>query len=226
MSAVSTCGGTSRTACTAARSAGRGAGLVRGAPAARRGRPRAGRTADRSADHTGPGARTTTSSSRTPACRAAMPGSSGPTRDSGSRTWTRSTARRSKTEPARRFRAAVRRQPKCRSVTSGWCSSSRVTPAGSARAPWWSAPSSPIPAAAPKEDGPGGDRPAHRAGAPTRRLGAQAGATGRDETDWVLSNTRTGAYLRLDEREVFLWNADRRREHRAGPAVRLRGPLR
>ncbi|WP_405721272.1 FHA domain-containing protein [Streptomyces sp. NBC_01537] len=64
-----------------------------------------------------------------------------------------------------------------------------------------------FPAAAPEEEVPEATGPLT---ARVRRRGGWAlkqVPTGRDEPYWVLSNTRTGAYLRLDEREVFLWNA-------------------
>ncbi|MEU9994639.1 FHA domain-containing protein [Streptomyces sp. NPDC050848] len=55
----------------------------------------------------------------------------------------------------------------------------------------------------PEANGPLTARPRRRSGwalkqVPTDRPGAP---------HWVLSNTRTGVYLQLDEREVFLWNA-------------------
>lgn len=56
---------------------------------------------------------------------------------------------------------------------------------------------------APEAHGPLTARPRRRGGWALK----QVPTSGRAEPHWVLSNTRTGGYLRLDEREVFLWNA-------------------
>ncbi|MEV5973381.1 FHA domain-containing protein [Streptomyces sp. NPDC051921] len=57
----------------------------------------------------------------------------------------------------------------------------------------------------PEAHGPLTARPRRRGGWALKRLPADG--RGASEPQWVLSNTRTGVYLRLDEREVFLWNA-------------------
>ncbi|MDF2263911.1 FHA domain-containing protein [Streptomyces coacervatus] len=54
----------------------------------------------------------------------------------------------------------------------------------------------------PEATGPLTARPRRRSGWALKQV-----PTDRGEPGWVLSNTRTGVYLRLDEREVFLWNA-------------------
>ncbi|MFE5483846.1 FHA domain-containing protein [Streptomyces sp. NPDC056527] len=65
-----------------------------------------------------------------------------------------------------------------------------------------------LPAAVPEEEvpeatGPLTARPRRRSGWALKQVPADGGA----EPHSVLSNTRTGVYLQLDEREVFLWNA-------------------
>ncbi|HEY9371073.1 FHA domain-containing protein [Streptomyces sp.] len=55
----------------------------------------------------------------------------------------------------------------------------------------------------PEANGPLTARPRRRSGWALKRVPTG----GRGEPPWVLSNTRTGVYLQLDEREVFLWNA-------------------
>ncbi|MFJ7069635.1 FHA domain-containing protein [Streptomyces sp. NPDC101115] len=65
-----------------------------------------------------------------------------------------------------------------------------------------------LPAAVPGQEAPEAAGPL--TARPRRRSGwalKQVPADGRREPHWVLNNTRTGVYLRLDEREVFLWNA-------------------
>ncbi|WP_406334321.1 FHA domain-containing protein [Streptomyces sp. NBC_00203] len=54
----------------------------------------------------------------------------------------------------------------------------------------------------PEATGPLTARPRRRSGWALKQV-----PTERGEPGWVLNNTRTGVYLRLDEREVFLWNA-------------------
>ncbi|MGW7608772.1 FHA domain-containing protein [Streptomyces sp. NPDC054766] len=56
--------------------------------------------------------------------------------------------------------------------------------------------------AAPEANGPLTARPRRRSGWALKQV-----PTDRGETRWVLNNTRTGVYLELDEREVFLWHA-------------------
>ncbi|MFF4542099.1 FHA domain-containing protein [Streptomyces aureus] len=56
--------------------------------------------------------------------------------------------------------------------------------------------------AAPEANGPLTARPRRRSGWALKQLPADRG-----KTRWVLNSTRTGRYLELDEREVFLWNA-------------------
>ncbi|MGW1891399.1 FHA domain-containing protein [Streptomyces sp. NPDC002004] len=55
---------------------------------------------------------------------------------------------------------------------------------------------------APEATGPLTARPRRRSGWALKQI-----PTDRGEPVWVLSNTRTGVYLQLDEREVFLWQA-------------------
>ncbi|MFD5819234.1 FHA domain-containing protein [Streptomyces sp. NPDC127038] len=55
---------------------------------------------------------------------------------------------------------------------------------------------------APEANGPLTVRPRRRSGWALKQLPADRG-----EARWVLNNTRTGVYLELDEREVFLWHA-------------------
>ncbi|MEU6878785.1 FHA domain-containing protein [Streptomyces sp. NPDC046712] len=65
-----------------------------------------------------------------------------------------------------------------------------------------------LPAVAPEEEAPEATGPL--TARPRRRGGwalKQVPDGGRGEPPWVLSNTRTGVYLQLDEREAFLWNA-------------------
>ncbi|WP_405914893.1 FHA domain-containing protein [Streptomyces sp. NBC_00728] len=56
--------------------------------------------------------------------------------------------------------------------------------------------------AAPEANGPLTARPRRRSGWALKELPSDRG-----EARWVLNNTRSGRYLELDEREVFLWNA-------------------
>lgn len=56
--------------------------------------------------------------------------------------------------------------------------------------------------AVPEANGPLTARPRRRGGWALKQVPTTGGGT----PPWVLSNTRTGAYLQLDEREVFLWN--------------------
>ncbi|MFF4549468.1 FHA domain-containing protein [Streptomyces sp. NPDC001435] len=56
--------------------------------------------------------------------------------------------------------------------------------------------------AAPEANGPLTARPRRRSGWALKQV-----PTDRGEPRWVLNNTRTGVYLELDEREVFLWHA-------------------
>ncbi|MER5596102.1 FHA domain-containing protein [Streptomyces sp. NPDC002265] len=56
--------------------------------------------------------------------------------------------------------------------------------------------------AAPEASGPLTARPRRRSGWALKQLPADRG-----EARWVLNSTRTGRYLELDEREVFLWQA-------------------
>ncbi|MFE4695471.1 FHA domain-containing protein [Streptomyces sp. NPDC056738] len=56
--------------------------------------------------------------------------------------------------------------------------------------------------AAPEANGPLTARPRRRSGWALKQVPADRG-----EARWVLNNTRTGRYLELDERQVFLWNA-------------------
>ncbi|MEU5537534.1 FHA domain-containing protein [Streptomyces sp. NPDC020362] len=55
---------------------------------------------------------------------------------------------------------------------------------------------------APEANGPLTARPRRRSGWALKQV-----PTDRGEPRWVLNNTRTGVYLELDEREVFLWHA-------------------
>ncbi|MET9895665.1 FHA domain-containing protein [Streptomyces sp. NPDC006465] len=55
--------------------------------------------------------------------------------------------------------------------------------------------------AAPEANGPLTARPRRRSGWALKQV-----PTDRGEPRWVLNNTRTGVYLELDEREVFLWH--------------------
>ncbi|MEU8619170.1 FHA domain-containing protein [Streptomyces sp. NPDC048623] len=55
---------------------------------------------------------------------------------------------------------------------------------------------------APEAKGPLTARPRRRSGWALKQVPTDRGAS-----RWVLNNTRTGVYLELDEREVFLWNA-------------------
>ncbi|MGW2780392.1 FHA domain-containing protein [Streptomyces populi] len=55
---------------------------------------------------------------------------------------------------------------------------------------------------APEANGPLTARPRCRSGWALKQV-----PTDRGEPRWVLNNTRTGVYLELDEREVFLWHA-------------------
>ncbi|MET8448918.1 FHA domain-containing protein [Streptomyces sp. NPDC005209] len=55
---------------------------------------------------------------------------------------------------------------------------------------------------APEANGPLTARPRRRSGWALKQVPSDRG-----EARWVLNNTRTGLYLELDEREVFLWHA-------------------
>ncbi|MGW0970733.1 FHA domain-containing protein [Streptomyces sp. NPDC002516] len=55
---------------------------------------------------------------------------------------------------------------------------------------------------APEANGPLTARPRRRSGWALKRMPADRG-----EARWVLNNTRTGVYLELDEREVFVWHS-------------------
>ncbi|MFE9880860.1 FHA domain-containing protein [Streptomyces sp. NPDC005784] len=56
--------------------------------------------------------------------------------------------------------------------------------------------------AAPEANGPLTARPRRRSGWALKQVPTDCG-----EPRWVLNNTRTGVYLEVDQREVFLWNA-------------------